>query len=73
MLYVRGAQGSAIVRMVPVRDSDTIRCTFLNDSSSVLIRRDTDAHFIADLAVFEGKIVALAGPPTIVSDIPELA
>jgi hypothetical protein len=72
MLYVRGARGTALVRVTKRRADDVLLCVLLNTGEVLTVRRDSDAHFLADVALLEQAVGAVTGPPAIVSGASEL-
>lgn len=72
MLYIRGINGTALVRIAMLRSSDVLQATVLNDGAKLTIRRDSDANFLTDLRALEAHIGVITGAPTIVSDLSEL-
>lgn len=72
MLYVRGANGTAIVRISRNSELDSLDCTILNNGTHVMVSRATDASLLAGILQLQNAIALITGPPTIVSGASEL-
>jgi hypothetical protein len=69
VIIVRGASGTAIIRITKDRTLDQLRYRVLNSTVNGTIRRDTESHFDTDLKAFFQAIAAITGPPAIISEL----
>lgn len=72
MLYIRGANGTCLVRVTLSIQPDQLICTVLNDGTVITIPRDTDAAFVAGLGTLFNKIGSITGTPLQVSGASDL-
>jgi hypothetical protein len=72
MLYIRGANGTCLVRVMRSVQPDQLVCTVLNDGTVVTVSRETDALFAAQLQTLFNKIATITGAPLQVSGASDL-
>jgi hypothetical protein len=72
VLYIRGANGTCLVRVTRSIQPDQLVCTILNDGTVLTISRATDAEFVAGLQILFQKIGSISGAPLQISGASDL-
>jgi hypothetical protein len=72
MIIVRGANGTAAIRVLQVRQFNRTEFRILNNGTKVTMDRSTDATVMAGLQALIAAVVPVTGPPTLISDLPEI-